>query len=134
MDRGPGEGVQRLRHNQGVEGFLAGGVQAVDELLATTTAKLVVVDVGAGFFDAKDFPVWLRRHVTVAFTAPSVVAYQRMKARNPSDLRTHEGYKDMEYNPYRMGIYQSSSHQILADCGADELGQALVKLAPRIDS
>src|SRR5262249_20296362 len=77
----PDEGILDLSRTLGnADRLLEVGHQAVAELLGDRRDGPVVLDIGAGFLDAKDMPNWLQSHTPVVMRAPVQVVYNRIVA------------------------------------------------------
>jgi hypothetical protein len=110
------------------DGFLEIGIQAADELLDASAPSPVVLDVGAGFLDAREAGRWLSGHKCIVFKASPTVAYARLRARDPLDPRTPRSYADQEFSRQRRECYALAHHAVDAGREARAVGYSFVKL------
>lgn len=91
--------------------FLDIGLVAIGKLAGEHPNRHLVVDFGAGFQVARTARQLHRVFQVIAITAKPEVAYQRIKAAR-NDERTFERYRQEEYAPNRVAVYNSAQHSI----------------------
>ena len=91
--------------------FLGIGLLVIGELSGDYPNQHLVVDVGAGFQVAQTAQQLHRLFRVIAITAEPEVAYRRIRAARDDD-RTFEQYKQQEYAPNRVAVYNSAQHSI----------------------
>lgn len=127
------ESVSLLRqHLNDDQLFLAFGLESIGDLAGRNPDKHLVVDVGAGFQDARSARYLSRIHKTIAITGKPKNVFQRIR-KNRGDKRTFSDYRAMEFSSHRMKIYENCHHKIdttrqTLDETAAELSEVLAKL------
>jgi len=91
--------------------FLAFGLESVGMLASRHPDRHLVIDVGAGFQDARSAENLHRIHDVVSITADPQVVYRRICSR-PSEKRSFEAYKAQEFNEHRVRVYSQGQHLI----------------------
>jgi hypothetical protein len=122
------EGAEHLLVNQGRDAFLQIGIDAASAFSREAVNRSVVIDVGAGFLDASKIGMWLSQYTSVALCAPPRIAYDRMRLRSSYDQRRFIDYMAQEFSTARTHLYEGTTYQINANCGAELLGQRLICL------
>jgi hypothetical protein len=106
-----GESAGELRrHINDDELFLAFGLEAIGEWAGQHPDQHLVVDVGAGFQDARSAENLRRIHTVIAISAEAEAAYRRfVQFRGARDRRD---YMDREFTDRRRKVYANSHFQI----------------------
>jgi shikimate kinase len=104
--------VQLLNRTLGnADSFLLRGLEALSDVAERNKDRSMVIDVGAGFQDAKGATNLHERHSCVTITATPEVAYKRIREKR-NDSRTLQGYMNQEFNQHRISVYDASQHRI----------------------
>jgi adenylate kinase len=91
--------------------FFALGMQAVGELAGRDQERHVVVDVGAGFQDARSAVNLHKLFPTIAVITTPDVAYRRI-VESRGDTRSFHGYSAAEFCSRRRSVYEHAAWRI----------------------
>jgi shikimate kinase len=91
--------------------WIAFGLEAIRAFAAENTSRHCVIDVGAGFQDARSAKHLNKIHHTIALTGEPRVIYQR-KIDHRGDDRNFAAYSAKEFSEHRRAVYNACSHII----------------------
>ncbi|GAB5445117.1 MAG: hypothetical protein Fues2KO_54660 [Fuerstiella sp.] len=91
--------------------FLAFGLEAIGAFAADHHDRHCVIDVGAGFQDARSAKYLSRIHRTIALTGDAHAIYQR-KLDHRGEDRSFEEYFAVEFSEHRRSVYNACQHTI----------------------
>lgn len=91
--------------------FLAFGLESIGMLASRNPSKHLVVDVGAGFQDARSAENLHRIHNVITIIADSQIAYSRIRNRS-GERRSLDEYKNQEFTEHRQKVYSQPGHSI----------------------
>ncbi len=91
--------------------FLAFGLEAIGAFAVQNERRHCVIDVGAGFQDARSAEHLHKIHQTIALTGDPLAIYQR-KVQNRGEDRSFDAYSTTEYSQHRNAVYNSCSQII----------------------
>ena len=95
----------------GPERYLEVGLQSINKLAAEFSNQHLVIDVGAGFQVAPSAIKLHLQYPIIAITASLRAAHQRI-VLNRGDKRSMDHYKQFEFSPHRIAVYDSARHKI----------------------
>jgi shikimate kinase len=122
------EDISLLRNYLADDELLLGiGLQAVGDLAGRNPGKPLIIDVGAGFQDAKSAAHLARLFTVVAIVGEPRVVYERAKCHR-AESRTFEEYRDVEYSAHRISVYEQCRYSI------DTTAYSLEQTADRLDA
>jgi shikimate kinase len=112
--------------------FLAFGLESIGMFASRHPGTHLVIDVGAGFQDARSAEHLHRIHDVVSITADPMVVYRRICNR-PGEQRSFENYIAREFSERRVKVYSQTRHSINTNSltckeTADRLAYILQKL------
>jgi thymidylate kinase len=112
--------------------FLAFGLEAVGTLAGREPERHLVIDVGAGFQDARSAEYLPRVHDVIAITADPYIAYQRIRKRR-GERRSFEQYAAQEFSARRIKVYAGAhrtidSSTLALEETADRLAKVVLEL------
>jgi hypothetical protein len=111
--------------------LLGVGLQAIGAFATANSGRRAVIDVGAGFQEARSAEYLHKIHPVIAIFASPEAAYSRfVRFRCPRDWTEFSG---TEFRDHRKKVYRSAHHQIdttdlTLEQTADELDAAIVKI------
>jgi adenylate kinase family enzyme len=104
--------VSRLRsHIKDDQLFIAFGLESIGMLACRHPDMHLLIDVGAGFQDARSAENLHRIHDVVTITADPQIVYQRIRNR-PSEQRCLEDYYAKEFSKHRRKVYSQTQYSI----------------------
>ena len=91
--------------------FLAFGLESIGMLASRNPQMHLVIDVGAGFQDARSAENLHRIHDVISITADPLVVYRRI-CNHRGEKRSFEDYKAQEFSERRIKVYSQTRHLI----------------------
>jgi hypothetical protein len=109
--------------------FLAFGLESIGMLASRHPEKHLIIDVGAGFQDARSAENLHRIHDVISITAEPSIAYSRI-CKRPNEKRSFKDYKAQEFSEHRIKVYKQAQYSI--DTTSRSPQDTAVELANRL--
>lgn len=124
----PAQKARHLMGQIGPDAFLECGIEAIAKL----TGSPHVIDVGAGFLEAKNSRDWLQSaDERICFMASPEECYRRIRADalRPRETRSLERYREVEFPPRRRDLYSAATHTLdVGELSPTQVAERLLSL------